>query len=598
MDTVNMNEQQVLDYIKDAKNYKSVRKKKVPFYCCVPPVGTVVPNRFNSERYRTTPENRFVIADYKGEHSIIDKGTFLSNFKFENGTDITTQWLDGEMRNDTIEWFKCMVYPPDLEYFACFIPESNTFCLQERPEPMIGNEQGRQHGKGDFVVCPAMDGKPVLQYARVVNGLDFSAMYNNRGWKDCIVPVKTDTIARPASLIKVQKKESVKQGTQNIELEFVNLLSIVCPKQFWDRSVIKALNSGDARFVAYMEESVRRWKKLGVKAETDAFAILTTWQHGIRETFECVAELLQPTYLRNVATAFRVFPTWKAGKHPWKAVCKWVADDRDCALQIDFSMELPYGIKNPQEKFVFSFSIFPSMERWKYEGTSIAEQMGTSNNSELRESHIGFGWDCATLLGTNIVPTLDDVVRAYQLVCGSSVHNQIALRATYYAGLLVTTMLKKFRLAIAKDTSTAPLLHPSDKVLKTVAEKEYFFMADDCKQSFTPHVYFMTYLQACLLGETMGTWNTYNGTLGYINDKGWVSLWAMPTRDKKAIQFAVEYSFTTDEQSTRIPIREIQIDDLYTRDSCYLRLLPHQVDCFLMKMYQAAAKGFKAMQNT
>ena len=620
MSTNAINGQQVDVYIRDVNNYKVAKRKKTPFYCCMPPIGTLMLNQFTKERVATTKEQRFVISDYKGEQKVIDMGTFLSNFKFEDGNEITTKWLEKRIENDSIPWFKCAYYPPNLEYYACFVPEHIPFCITvgdgNLGGKLFGNAPNRKHGKGDFIVCPAQNSKPALQFAKIVNGLDFSAMYNLRGWKDCVVSVATDTIQRPAP-IKNTEQDDVELNTSNVSSQlssqeaveaYKDVLEKFCPKKFWDAKLIKAIRNKDAKFTAYAEVSMRAWDKLSKVANTSVQALFTVWERGMMRTFENVADLLQPTYLRNVAMVFRQFVNWKSGKTPWKVVCDWIVDDDICFISMDFSLDLPYGVPHtPANAFRFAFNLYPSVEGWKYGliqgwksgGEDFKEgQFGISGHSELYEGSMPYRWGSEEYREMNLVPTLHDTARMFKNCTGAEALKKIERPAKKYAGELVTCILQEFRLAAERDKSSAALLHLPTTALQVLANKEYYFVVDDTRQAFSPYIYFVAYLQACLKGETMGTWNARNGTLGFVWDKGWLAFLAKTVRGKSAMEFSVEYCRTTDAEPTHVLIGDVQIDPVHTtEESYYFRLIPEQVNYFLEAMYKAIGQSLQVLRN-
>lgn len=183
--------------IDDAKNYKKCSKKSYEVYACIPEAGTCIINRLHNtdlyKRYRKeymTAEqakkyqglpladgNQVCIYGVAGEFSLVPLQVVLNNYVLENGMSVSVDELKKR-------WVKLKSKSNFSEFFACFVPKIQI----EHLGRMIVNGAGGfiNHGKGDFIVCDSINGKPNMNTRRVVNGLIFSNTYNNQGWTNCL----------------------------------------------------------------------------------------------------------------------------------------------------------------------------------------------------------------------------------------------------------------------------------------------------------------------------------------------------------------------------------------------------------------------------
>lgn len=186
--------------IEDVKNYKKCSKKSYEVYACIPEAGTCIINRLHNtdlyKRYRKeymTAEqakkyqglpladgNQVCIYGVAGEFSLVPLQVVLNNYVLENGMSVSVDELKKR-------WVKLKAKSNFREFFACFVPKIQI----EHLGRMTVNGDGNfiNHGKGDFIVCDSINGKPNMNTRRVVNGLIFANTYNNQGWTNCISSV-------------------------------------------------------------------------------------------------------------------------------------------------------------------------------------------------------------------------------------------------------------------------------------------------------------------------------------------------------------------------------------------------------------------------
>lgn len=183
--------------IDDAKNYKKCSKKSYEVYACIPEKGTCIINRLHNtdlyKRYRKeymTAEqakkyqglpladgNQVCIYGVAGEFSLVPLQVVLNNYVLENGMSVSVDELKKR-------WVKLKSKSNFREFFACFVPKIQ---IEHLGRMTVNGDGGFiNHGKGDFIVCDSINGKPNMNTRRVVNGLIFSNTYNNQGWTNCL----------------------------------------------------------------------------------------------------------------------------------------------------------------------------------------------------------------------------------------------------------------------------------------------------------------------------------------------------------------------------------------------------------------------------
>lgn len=234
--------------INSIESYKVCRKKKVDYWLCIPPKGTVVIQKF--EQYsllqqlkpyiRGISDSCFIQA--KDFLALKQSNAQLYNFILQNcdivgksGTNIVVICgTEGEMwtttydyackhyqafsyntvislaqavnerakkyGNDTVVPWMRVTSSNSNQCFACFVPVKEKGSLMTAQGQINNyNQLGVAHGKGDFILCESVGGKPNIANRWVVNGLVFSNTYDNRGWQDYIT-VSPMNIAEPVNL--------------------------------------------------------------------------------------------------------------------------------------------------------------------------------------------------------------------------------------------------------------------------------------------------------------------------------------------------------------------------------------------------------------
>lgn len=234
--------------INSIENYKICRKKKVDYWLCIPPKGTVVIQKFeqynllqqlkpcirgisdscfiqakdflalkqsNAQLYNFILQNCDIVGK-SGNNIVVICGTegelWTTTYDyackhyqaFSYNTVISLAQAVNERAkkygNDNVVPWMRVTSSSSNQYFACFVPVKEKGILMTAQGQVNNyNQLGVVHGKGDFILCESVGGKPNIANRWVVNGLVFSNTYDNRGWQDYIT-VSPMSIAEPVSL--------------------------------------------------------------------------------------------------------------------------------------------------------------------------------------------------------------------------------------------------------------------------------------------------------------------------------------------------------------------------------------------------------------
>lgn len=204
----------IADIAFQASHYKLCMIKEYVAYVCRPPLGTLVINHLEQYRVVERLGTSFISA---GQLQLLRQTgnpvyTELSRCCASHQVSITTERTPlvvagtlGEMTTCSVDvvkrQFKCEIPASQICFgwhriiakaqkvpnlAACFIPVAYYGVL----DSPLGirydvNNPDVRHGKGDFVCCSVnILGQPTLSSLRVVNGLAFGNMMNNKGFSD------------------------------------------------------------------------------------------------------------------------------------------------------------------------------------------------------------------------------------------------------------------------------------------------------------------------------------------------------------------------------------------------------------------------------
>ena len=252
------------------------------------------PQMFNYLRqnaYVVDVNKRYILSGILGEMWAIDEAKLCERYSLADGTPLTPQSIlhrcyysakvekngvvsfepttqtleahvkenNSNMQEDCIlsvmGWHKVKTKPEASNAFAMFIPKNEK--LQIRSEwgsVETTNLQGLNHGKGDFLVCDVLsNGTPNVQRLRVVNGVVFSATYNNQGWQDCIDSrsiIDSANLPRPNELFS-SIETKIKSNSEKYFEKFISWLKYISSGKYkfftkapeWKLSTIDNLQS-------------------------------------------------------------------------------------------------------------------------------------------------------------------------------------------------------------------------------------------------------------------------------------------------------------------------------------------------------------------
>ena len=318
-----------IDFFGNASLYKPCKLKSYEAWVCKAPVGTIVANLLKHPEFKSTPlkkgyltpEERckvpteainaanyvicgaqsYILRDPLGYYSVIDENSLCRMYTWGDGNIINQETLasrllcanrgdftatntrvrdylqkdnsniKGVWQNALLPWYK-VVSKPTAGYHARFLDQTKirdaSISLSYGVE--VVNRRGVQHGKGDFLICDIAPNQQIIpETVRLVNGLEFTAMFNNVGWSDCIVPSsKLPDVVKPVELFTVEDKnfvyrdtmsqlESLQKVTGRVELGALlnkEILSSI-PMDVNSRDVVLKYFSGK-RFTKQMSEEI------------------------------------------------------------------------------------------------------------------------------------------------------------------------------------------------------------------------------------------------------------------------------------------------------------------------------------------------------
>ncbi len=293
--------------IDDPRNYKRCQKKKYNVWVCMPPLGTCVINkleqaqvvkRFNGKTYFTAnlmkklamededtytflsknayivdEKKRFVLSGTQGEMWTIDANKLANTYVFATGNDGVRK---EEINMDAIRkrclkktllmnWQLLETKPIKGSNFAMQIPANEAFQLKTAwGSVLTGNDPLVEHGKGDFIMCPAnMDGTPNLGDRWIVNGLIFGDTYDNRGWSDKVVSNKDENYFLEKPKVQFFNNNDVKdhigKNSADIVKELAHLITTQSDKNTVDNNLRKFTNEDAVMELVKNDDGTNRW---------------------------------------------------------------------------------------------------------------------------------------------------------------------------------------------------------------------------------------------------------------------------------------------------------------------------------------------------
>lgn len=167
--------------------YEITRMKRYSIWMCIPDTRTIVRNKLVMSEDKTTPVRCAVLSGVQGEQWVDSVREIAKRYTFSNGMPITEATLLPMFKNGCLDWIKITPKADNEPMCACFVPAQYQFEIKTfHGVIMQGNAHGVEHGKGDFVVCPCIDGTPAFWDQWIVNGTVFVNTYDNRGFTDVL----------------------------------------------------------------------------------------------------------------------------------------------------------------------------------------------------------------------------------------------------------------------------------------------------------------------------------------------------------------------------------------------------------------------------
>ena len=178
--------QNIMQEIRNIKNWKKTHKKSYEVYVCRPSLGAKCTNRLEGTNYVTDQNKQFIISGTVGETWVIDVNKLAKTYTFADGEPITPDTLSRKCDNNGVmDWWRMKTRADADNNFAFFLPKS----IQNFPvktswgDTLLANRPGIGHGYGDFLVCTDDGtGRPNLNDVWVVNGEVFPRTYDLHGF--------------------------------------------------------------------------------------------------------------------------------------------------------------------------------------------------------------------------------------------------------------------------------------------------------------------------------------------------------------------------------------------------------------------------------
>lgn len=173
-------------------NWKRTHKKNYCIQICKPKLGTNVKNKLEGAKYTTNENKPYVAKGTVGEMWVMDLGKVTGTYNFADGTPITPAALAAKEKKGLMDWITVKTKPMSqagASYnWAVQLPINDrrfkNFPVQTSwGDTLYANRPGLEHGGGDFIVCPDVNGQPNLNDVWIVNGAIFETTYDMRSFR-------------------------------------------------------------------------------------------------------------------------------------------------------------------------------------------------------------------------------------------------------------------------------------------------------------------------------------------------------------------------------------------------------------------------------
>lgn len=162
------------------KNWKKTHAKSFDAWICMPPLNTKIFNAAYGIEQRTDEVNKYVLCYPNGFQSVVDlayiERTFVEPYDCYS---ITAERLEEKKTGRYIPWFKAWSGAHMKgELLALHLPCNKKEHINVEVGNFIANAEGINHGDGDYIVCPVINGStPDLRNPYVINGLLFPHLF-------------------------------------------------------------------------------------------------------------------------------------------------------------------------------------------------------------------------------------------------------------------------------------------------------------------------------------------------------------------------------------------------------------------------------------
>lgn len=218
------NSANIVDDIRNQKNWKRTHKKNYEVYVCMPPIGTKVHNFLEGTDYVTTKEKRFVISGTRGEQWVIDAAKLAKTYQTLDGQPLNTKTLN--IKNGIMPWVKVKTRPDASIVWACFLPKKyRSFPVKTSwGDVLMANRPEVRHGYGDFLVCADANGRPNFSDMWVVNGEVFPTTYDLRSFPNMFSDEQMDKLVTPTPKKFAVTQSDNKKATENVDRRRKNFI--------------------------------------------------------------------------------------------------------------------------------------------------------------------------------------------------------------------------------------------------------------------------------------------------------------------------------------------------------------------------------------
>jgi hypothetical protein len=183
-----INSKNIQQELMNVDNWKSTRRKNYAAWVCRPELKTTVVDVTTDYTYSTNKKEAFILSGTVGELRGISASELSTMYTFTDGVKIDQNSLQSKVfSNGQLEWTR-VVSRLDLDrpMYAFHVPTT----VMDLPitkangkKEIVNWSHIKNHGKGDFIICPSNGGSPDFSHLSVVNGEVFPRTYTLTSFK-------------------------------------------------------------------------------------------------------------------------------------------------------------------------------------------------------------------------------------------------------------------------------------------------------------------------------------------------------------------------------------------------------------------------------